>query len=200
MGTVIEVGANYGTDTRNFLAQGHKVYAFEPTPELVLHLQQSFKNNPNFHLVPMAASDKTGWAQFNIAGGGDWGCSSLYEFTPDIHEKWAGRPDFQMTDRVTVMTIRLDQFMDLYSVDEQIDYLWIDAQGHDFNVLKSLGDRIGQVNAGKCEGSYTVDLYSGTENSVPEISMWLNDNGFATRIVPDNVGKEADVHFVRRKV
>lgn len=197
MGTVIEVGANSGTDTIKFLAQGHKVYAFEPTPELILYLQEHLKGFDNFHLVPMAASDQTGWAQFNIAGGGDWGCSSLYEFTPDIHDKWAGRPDFQMTDRVTVMTIRLDEFMDLYDINEDIEYLWIDAQGHDFNVLKSLGDRISQIKAGKCEGAYTVDLYDKTDNNVHQIEGWLQDHGFMTNIVPDNVGKEADVHFRR---
>lgn len=196
MGIVIEVGANYGTDTMNFLNNGDSVYAFEPTPELILHLQSKFKSNPNFHLVPMAADIENGWAQFNIAGGGDWGCSSLYDFTPDIHDKWQGRPDFNMTDSVTVMKIRLDTFMNLYNI-QTVDYLWIDAQGNDFRVLQSLGDRVSDIINGKCEGAYTVDLYDGTINDVRIIKSWLNEQGFKTRIQPDNVGKEADVHFWR---
>lgn len=196
MGTVIEVGANYGTDTEKFVLQGHRVFAFEPTPELILHLQQKFKGKDNFHLAPLAVDSEEGWATFHIAGGGDWGCSSLYEFTPDIHNKWEGRPDFQMTDSVVVMKMRLDTFMDLYGID-RVDYLWIDAQGNDFRVLKSLGDRISDVFEGKCEGAYTVDLYQNADNNVFVISDWLKDRGFETRIQPDNVGKEADVHFWR---
>lgn len=196
MGTVIEVGANYGTDTMQFLSRGDTVYAFEPTPELILHLQNTFKSKPNFHLVPVAADLENGWAQFNIAGGGDWGCSSLYDFTPDIHEKWQGRPDFNMTDSVTVMKMRLDTFMDLYQIGK-VDYLWIDAQGNDFRVLQSLGDRISDVVSGKCEGAYTVDLYEGALNDVRIIQSWLTERGFKIRVQPDNVGKEADVHFWR---
>lgn len=196
MGTIIEVGANSGSDTQNFLSMGHVVYSFEPTPELILHLQQRFKNIETFHLAPMAVDIEEGWARFNIAGGGDWGCSSLYNFTPNIHEKWAGRPDFLMTDQVTVMKIRLDTFMDIYGID-RVDYLWIDAQGNDFRVLQSLGDRIDDIFEGKCEGAYTVDLYTDTDNSVHSISKWLQDRGFETTISPDNVGKEADVHFRR---
>ena len=36
---VFEVGANKGTDTSRFLADGSLVYAFEPTPELILELK-----------------------------------------------------------------------------------------------------------------------------------------------------------------
>lgn len=198
MRTVIEVGANYGNDTAHFLNNGDKVFAFEPTPELILHLQNRFKNNDNFVLVPMAVDDNNSWAKFNIAGSGDWGCSSLYEFTPDIHEKWKGRPDFHFTDSCIVMTIKLDTFCKIYNVHE-IDYLWIDAQGNDFKVLKSLGPHIDYVKEGKCEGSYTVELYSNANNKVDDIVSWLKEKGFSTKVVPDNVGKEADIHFKRKK-
>ena len=40
---VIEVGANKGTDTVKFLDAGDIVYAFEPTPELILELKNKFK-------------------------------------------------------------------------------------------------------------------------------------------------------------
>lgn len=197
MKTLIEVGANYGNDTANFLNMGYEAYAFEPNPELIAFLQERFKDNERFNLVPLAADYENRFTRFNIASGGDKGCSSLYDFTDNIHEQWAGRPDFVMTDSIVVQTIRLDDFMDLYGI-RFVDYLWIDAQGNDFRVLQSLGDRLYDVLEGKCEGAYTVDLYSGVENSCLDIAAWLNDRGYETTIRPDNVGKEADVHFRRQ--
>ena len=196
MKTVIEVGANYGTDTLKFLDEGYRVYAFEPTPNLVSHLKQLFSHRTNFNIIPLAVDIEHKITNFYVAGQGDWGCSSLYEFTDNIHELWQGRPDFNTTHVIQVETMRLDTFIRLMSIDD-IDYLWVDAQGNDFNVLKSLGDDIVKVKAGKCEGSYTVDLYKNTDNHVDNISKWLEELGFVCRIVPDGVGKEADVHFER---
>jgi FkbM family methyltransferase len=194
---IVEVGANYGNDTAHFVNdKNNEVWAFEPTPELIEHLSNRFRGDKNFHLIGKAVDIEETTKVFNIAGGGDWGCSSLYEFADDIHEKWEGRPDFQVTHTVEVQTIRLDTFI-VENKIEKIDYLWVDAQGNDFKVLKSLGDKIDIVAKGKCEGAYTVDLYKTEENRVEDIVAWLQSNSFSCNVVLDNVGKEADVHFSR---
>ena len=197
MKTIVEVGANWGGDTKRFADESNNfVYAFEPTPELFDHLCETFSSYSNVKILPFAVDEEEGEAIFNIAGTGDWGCSSLYTFDPEIHEKWEGRPDFHFTNQVTVEKKRLDNFINENNIDS-IDYLWVDAQGNDFKVMKSLGDKINIVKEGKCEGSYSVDLYVNTENNVNDIVEWLTDKGFKCKIVPDNVGKEADVHFKR---
>ena len=195
---IVEVGANYGNDTENFVNNtNNEVWAFEPTPELIEHLLKRFEGRDNFNLIGKAVDTEETVRTFNIAGSRDWGCSSLYEFAEDIHEKWEGRPDFQVTHTVEVETIRLDTFINQNKI-QRIDYLWIDAQGNDFRVLKSLGDKIDIVVKGKCEGAYTVDLYKTQENRVEDIVAWLQSNGFVCNVVPDGVNKEADVHFVRK--
>ena len=197
MKTIVEVGANWGGDTKRFADERNNfVYAFEPTPELFDHLCETFSSYSNVKILPFAVDEEEGEAIFNIAGTGDWGCSSLYTFDPEIHEKWEGRPDFHFTNQVTVEKKRLDNFINENNI-ESIDYLWVDAQGNDFKVMKSLGDKIEIVKEGKCEGSYSVDLYVNTENNVNDIVEWLTSKGFQCKIVPDNVGKEADVHFRR---
>jgi FkbM family methyltransferase len=197
MKTIVEVGANWGGDTKRFADESNNfVYAFEPTPELFDHLCETFSPYSNVKILPFAVDEEEGEAIFNIAGTGDWGCSSLYTFDPEIHEKWEGRPDFHFTNQVTVQKKRLDNFINENNI-ESIDYLWVDAQGNDFKVMKSLGDKIDIVKEGKCEGSYSVDLYVNTENNVNDIVEWLTSKGFQCKIVPDNVGKEADVHFRR---
>jgi FkbM family methyltransferase len=195
---IVEVGANYGNDTENFVNNtNNEVWAFEPTPELIEHLLKRFEGRDNFNLIGKAVDTEETVRTFNIAGSRDWGCSSLYEFAEDIHEKWEGRPDFQVTHTAEVETIRLDTFINQNKI-QRIDYLWIDAQGNDFRVLKSLGDKIDIVVKGKCEGAYTVDLYKTQENRVEDIVAWLQSNGFVCNVVPDGVNKEADVHFVRK--
>lgn len=199
MKTVIEVGANFGNDTERFLNEGKRVYAFEPTPELNLHLKNRFRGHENYFPVPLAADLENGWAWFNIAGSHDWGCSSIFHFDPEIHQKWQGRPDFKVTDRCRVQTMRLDTFMRTYGI-ECVDYLWIDAQGNDFRVLQSLGDKIDSVLSGQVEVAYECELYTGVDNKHDSVVKWLTDRGFNTKTVPHIHHKEADVYFSRRPI
>jgi FkbM family methyltransferase len=195
MKIIIEVGANIGTDTKKFADDANNlIFAFEPTPQLFLHLVEKFKTYCNVKLFPYAIDSDEGLAVFNIAGTGDWGCSSLYDFQEDIHSQWQNRPDFVFTEQCTVEKKRLDNIIVQENI-QQIDYLWIDAQGNDFRVLKSLGEKLDLVKEGKCEGSSTVNLYQNTTNHVDDIVKFLVERGFTCDIVPDNVGKEADVHF-----
>lgn len=198
MRTIVEVGANSGSDTVNFLNQPDtRVIAFEPTPELVLHLRNRFKGNPNFTLYPAAVCEVNGWSEFNIAGSADWGCSSLSTFNPDVHNQWPNRPDFHFTDKCIVPTVRLDTILDMNNVDS-IDYLHIDAQGHDFDVLKSLGKYVSIVKAGICESAHNINLYENTNNSTKEIVSWLESNGFSHNVSPnDEYFAEAQIRFFR---
>ncbi len=200
MKTIIEVGTKDGYDTYVFLKDPDNiVYTFEPTPELQVYIQNKFRghiNYKNLNLIPAAVDIKDGFSQFNIAAIEDWGCSSLNEFSEDVNKTFPGR-DIRMTHSVKVMTMRLDTFMSIHNIAE-VDYLWIDAQGSDFNVLKSLGDRITDVKAGKCESAYAYDLYKNSNNNTVDIVKWLENYGFKCTVEVDaNTGKEADVHFIK---
>jgi hypothetical protein len=72
------------------------IFCFEPTIELFTEfLYPKFKGNPRVKVFPFAVDLRNGFTKFNVAGQGDWGCSSIHEFSEDIHEKWQGRPDFR---------------------------------------------------------------------------------------------------------
>jgi FkbM family methyltransferase len=200
MKTIIEVGTKDGHDTYKWLQDPDTVvYTFEPTPESHVLLQNRFRghvNYKNLNLIPAAVDIKNGFTTFNIAAVEDWGCSSLNEFADDRFEHFPGR-ELQVTHTSKVMTIRLDTFMDMHGIKE-VDYLWIDAQGSDFNVLKSLGDRVIDVKAGKCESAYVADLYKNCDNSTSDIVKWLKDQGFMCTVeIEAHTGTEADVHFTR---
>lgn len=190
MNIVFEVGANQGQDTERFLSDpNNEVYCFEPVPDLAHFLWQKFGDNPRFHLSTCAVDLENGWKPFNISKLGDWGCSSLHSFAKDINETWPGRDDFTFHQVIkNVMCIRLDTFMDIYGLDH-IDYIHVDAQGNDFRVMKSLGDRIKDVRAGVVEVAQKVELYDVEGNHIDVVRPWLEGHGFVVRPEDDGVGK-----------
>ena len=178
MHITIEVGANIGSDTDRFAGQG-LVYAFEPEPNLFKNLNDKFSSNSNVKLyeyaVDISEENKT-FRSSNIENGID----SLYELHPELINSGAGiyqcyREGFHNT--YEVKCIRMDTFIVRENI-EKIDMLWIDAQGNDFNVLKSFGDKISIVQAGRCECTNKVPLYEGIDNHYEDVKSWLQDKGF----------------------
>ncbi len=191
----IEVGANKGTDTERFINDDSIVICFEPSMELAYELWYKFKKNDNVIILPFAIDNDNGFKKFNIAGTSNWGCSSLNDFNPNIHNIWLNRPDFNFTDNYTVPTITLYDFIKIYNIKE-IEYLWIDAQGHDFNVLKSLKDKLNIVKRGRCEAAYDIALYDGVDNNYQNIINYLNDFDFTCEIEMDKSGLNAECDII----
>ncbi len=214
MKTIIEVGANSGQDSIKYLSDGDTfLYAFEPVPYLGDNLIKLLDGAgiTSYKLIRNAVSDTNGTATFHLSGtelAHNFACSSLHQFADDIHQKWGGRPDFVHTNALEVQTSRLDTFIESEGITE-VDYLHIDAQGNDFTVLKSLGDKVRIVKAGKCEAANKVALYKDVDNSVYSIIEWLNSNGFKIKFINNHHGnpitiddlpnstEEVDINFER---
>ena len=115
MKTILDIGANNGKETLERVQKGDSIiYAFEPTWELLSkYLWPMAYNEPNVRVIPFAVDIKNSFQTFNIAGQGDWGCSSLHEFSDDLDKKWPGRPDFKTTHSYIVPTITLYDFCNL---------------------------------------------------------------------------------------
>jgi len=195
----IEVGANNGRDTIKLASDGSTVYAFEPTHELLVKdLWPLSSKNENIHIIPFAVTNENSFQIFNIAANRDWGCSSLYEFSENIEQKWPNRPDFKKTHSYQVPTITLYDFCNLYGI-EKIDFLHIDAQGADYNVLLSLKDKISIVEEGTVEVADKVELYSNTNNKIDDVRKFLTDNGFTivSETANDSVGAEVNIKFIK---
>lgn len=193
----IEVGANLGSDTINYANEDSLVYAFEPVSVLAYDLINKFKNK-NVIVIPFAVDIENTIKKFNVSAGSNLGCSSLNNFNKNIHNEWYGRNDFHFTESYNVLTIRLDNFINIYNIKE-IEYLHIDAQGNDFNVIKSLSNKINLVKAGKCEAAYAVNLYEEVDNYYENIIKYLEEHGFKTKIEMDKSGinAECDIHFFK---
>ena len=197
MRTVFEVGANGGDDIARYLYdQENIIYAFEPAPHLYFDLLKRFKNEKRCYLFNAAVDASNGFRKFNIAE--NTGCHSLYDFTDNITQKWEGHDDLVFRDSYqNIPCIRLDSFMSLYDI-KKIDFLEIDTQGNDWNVLKSLGDRIDDVIEGRCEASYNLNLYKA-DNNWKDLKNWLELKNFDVQIVPHATEDvEIDLAFKRK--
>jgi hypothetical protein len=77
----------------------------------------------------------------------------------------------------------------------------IDAQGNDFNVLKSFGDMLSIVEEGVVEASQNVDLYQGVNNRREDIVRYLEKYNFEILKQTNNdyLGAEINIHFRKKK-
>jgi len=198
---LFDVGANNGF-TSVPVAQNDsnvKVYAFEPTPEMIQEIEKKTQGLDNYVLTKKAVSNYNGKASFRVAGHADWGCSSLLEFSEKSKTEWPGRTDLNVTHEIEVDVIRLDTFIKEHNITK-IDYLHIDTQGSDLKVLEGLGDYINIVMEGAMEAAAKEDILYDGQNTQQESIEFLQNNGFdITGIqINDEYHNEVNIFFKRR--
>lgn len=138
---VIEVGMSDGFDTdRIWKRFGLPIYGFEPVPYMFKQTTDRFKSNNNIHVYEATVDIEDSTKPFYLSNPEGkftdgtnrsihpYGCSSLYEFADDIHDKWKGRPDFNMVETVHVKTTRLDTFLSENNFDGEIEFMHCDTR------------------------------------------------------------------------
>jgi FkbM family methyltransferase len=198
-----DVGANNGDSCIQYLNGNNIVYGFEPTPKMIDIIKNKVGNNPNYRLIPVAVSDVEGKAKFKISGQADWGCSSLCYFNDNLNETWPGRNDFKITEEIEVDVVRLDSFVEKEGITE-IEFLHVDVQGKDLEVLMGLGSKINIVKAGVIEmpTSHKTKLYKDQKYLENDAIEFLNKNGFNVDKVEANdcFRNEVNIYFSRTKL
>jgi FkbM family methyltransferase len=193
-----DVGANNGsTSIPISMKENSIVYAFEPTPFLINIIKEKISNKDNYILTEKAVANFNGKAVFKIAGQFDWGCSSLLNFSGDIKENWpADRTDFKVTEEIEVEVIRLEDFIEQHSIPK-IDYLHVDTQGSDLNVLKGLGKYLHIVKEGVVEAASKSNILYDNQNTKEDTINFLEENDFIITHVANNdhLGNEVNIWF-----
>ena len=124
-----------------------EIYAFEPSPWSFKRLTTKFSDQKHIKFFQVAISNTSEFLPFNFHDA--YGYSSLLdidykgEFTKKNIELDPGFD--RIIETINVETQRLDTFMDKHDISH-IDFLKIDTQGNDLNVIKSLGSKIKNVN------------------------------------------------------
>ena len=210
--TIIEIGGHYGEDTlrfHKFFPQAH-IYSFEPDPRNITIFKRTCQYINNITLIQKAASDTEGrqtfyqlfnknnehilddkykyighetYNELNLSGSG---ASSL---------KKSQQPELNIYDTITVDTIRLDEWVKSNHVTS-IDFLWIDVQGAESNVISGCRDIINMIKFVQLEYGETDYVDGLTKGSTYQ--MMIN-NGFELILDYNKFSSKGDFLFQNKK-
>jgi FkbM family methyltransferase len=190
----IDVGAHEGELTFPFAAADSSllVYAFEPNLHAASRIMGRLRN---YVVLPIAVTGRDGSAELQVNAYEP--SSSLLPADEAGVKSWITEQEFKVVGTLTVPTMRLDTFMNEAGIDA-VDYLKIDAQGLDLEVVKSAGDRLRDVAKVQLEAT-TVSYrqYEGAPGR-EVIIEYMNSMGF--RLSGEEIqshGQEANLTFLR---
>ena len=199
MKVFFDVGAFDGKDSKNF---DGIVYAFEPVPEQYEYIKKTI-TRPNYNVYNFAVSNNEGISKFNIYGSlGKTYSSSLCSFDKNNDKYWPDKKVFDTVKTIEVPVRRLDNFIRENGIN-RIDYLHVDAQGKDLEVLLGLGEYITIVKEGVIEMPCNINnpIYEDQKYSVSDAITFLKLYGFGVSSIKNNddYDNEVNIRFVRKR-
>lgn len=192
----IDVGAHEGETTIRFAAAWPDliVYGFEPNLAVASRTMGLLRN---YVMLPMAVALTDGTAEFNLSKFD--ASSSLAAMDEQVLAKWIGGPgQLDVVDRFLVHTIRLDTFMNRMGI-KHVNFLKVDAQGTDLDVIRSAGDRLADIDRITLEVTKGEQLYHGAAGA-EDVLAFMTEHGF--KLVKRNdqtFGQEENLTFERVK-
>ena len=183
--SVIDIGAHKGEFisgiNKNFVI--NKAYCFEPNPNIFQILQKKYLYNKKFQLLNFGASNIADNISFyeNIESSS----SSINELNTD--SKYYKKKFFilnffgskkEVVNKIKVKVITLYDFL-IENKINNIDLLKIDTEGHEYQVLKGLGDKFNIINSILLEHHFDDMLIKNYKLS--NIHDLLIENGFKKR-------------------
>jgi FkbM family methyltransferase len=204
---LFEIGACDGTDSLRYYHSGFKVYTFEPRLDFYMSLKEKTKHLNDFILTNKAVSNFDGETDFNICKLG--GASSILPFKSEeeLIKYWGpDRTDIHYSGiTYKVKCTRLDTFIEENNLQNDIiDYIHIDAQGVDLEVLQGLGKYINNVQGGVIESAISPEkaIYINQTNTIDTASKWLTEHNFKIENIQGNdlCGCEYNIYFKRNQL
>ncbi len=178
---VIDIGSHKGEYISSIKKKFkiNRIYGFEPNKEIYEILSNKYKNQKNIFLYNYGISVNSGevFLNKNIESSS----SSINEL--NTKSKYYNKKYLllnflnlkEVTTKVKINVIRLDQFMVENSI-KQVELLKIDTEGFEFNVIKSLGEKISKIKMIHFEHHFD-DMIIKNYN-LSDIHDYLISNGF----------------------
>jgi len=179
---IVEAGGRDGIDTIKMAKFWPRsiVYTFEPVPELYEGISGKIKRFSRIKAFPFALAQKNGISTFYLSEywhnlGTVSGSSSLLQ--PKEHLIYDHNVIFPRSMKVE--TRRLDDWASENGVPK-IDFLWLDMQGYELNMLMDSG--LGKkAKAIYIEVSF-VEAYQG-QFLYEDVKKWMHSHGFSLAAV-----------------
>lgn len=172
--TVIEAGANMGTETlllSRLAGPNGAVYAFEPVPALIDRLEENCRLNALANVVEekLALGEVNKTIAFYIAD---------EQFTNQgMGSKQAVNP--HLKHEILVQQITLDAYCQRTGI-EQVDFIKMDIQGAELDLLKG-----GEEIIGRCKPTIFLEAGEGW-SSLDALYDWLCRRGYVIYFVADD--------------
>jgi len=162
--TIVEIGCNDGSDTLAFLEAmpTARVYCFEPDPRAILRFKQKLGSRVDrVTLSEIAISDRNGTITFHMSGSGPVPGEGFDQSgsirIPKNH--LLDHPWVTFDKAITVKTRTLDDWCAEHAV-ANIDFLWMDVQGAEGDVIAGAIDSLKRTRFLYTEYSNN-ELYEG---------------------------------------
>ena len=145
---IFDIGAHEGIFFENFDKKKNfnKIFCFEPQLKYSKFLKEKFKNNNKYEIINCAIDVNEEKKLIKINAEESTSTMSKIDtesLTYKIKNFVLNKSDSYLQDQ-EVTTIRLDNFILKNNVNE-ISLLYMDTEGYQLNILKSLGDHIYKV-------------------------------------------------------
>ncbi len=188
------MGAHEGESTFPYAAADPRllVYAFEPNLRAASRVMARLRN---YVVIPIAIAENDGCAQLNLNAYEQ--SSSLLVADLEGVKKWTGGEQFKVVGSVTVQTMRLDTFMNACGI-AGLDFLKVDAQGLDLQVVRSAGDRLADIARVQVEATTVSYRQYEAAPGRSVIVDFMESKGFhLVREEEQSYGQEANLTFVK---
>jgi FkbM family methyltransferase len=133
-----DIGANVGQVSAMLLRLGSRVIAIEPQKENIEKLEQRFRNQPKLTIVTAGVGEKEGKAELLVCNASD--CSSISsDFTEILSKSGRVPPEYKWEGTQTITLTTLDKLRLQFG---EPDFVKIDVEGYEYEVLKGLSSAV----------------------------------------------------------
>jgi len=204
---VLDVGANTGEFGLELAKRNPAafVHLIEPFPDLAKQMQEEILVGEIRNVVvhELAIGDQGHGTDLHVSAVGDRGTSSMLPFDDNkisLDPYWSIRSDLKHSATLPVQVMSLSSFITQQKI-EHIDFIKIDVQGLDVEVLASAGEYIKKIGAGMLEVPSTEQsaMYVGEMQTLCSALNFLEANGFKVVAIKPNdpACNEVNVFFTR---
>lgn len=190
----IHVGAYEAEERKWYYQMGiEPVYYIEANPEKSKIIQDNIRPYENQYFIHQAISDVDGEMDFYVSSNGQSSSLLFPNLRPEIYDNQS----HTISDVIKVKTRPLRDVVNLFGIDMgEINFLSIDTEGSELNILKSLGGLINKLEYIVCE-YHTHENYFGCP-MVEDLINYVKQFGFEEVVRADSGEEWGDILFKRK--